>query len=100
MIKEDRALEQPYDHTTKKLVIFGLDDMAEVVKFMFERDSDYQVAAFTVDRAFKTQDRFCGLPVCDFETVEQIYPPEEYEMFLGGKVSRGQEKGVPPGQIY
>ena len=56
-------------NSMKKLIIFGLDDMAEVVKFMFERDSDYQVAAFTVDRAFKTQECFCGLPVCDFETV-------------------------------
>lgn len=66
----------------KKLVIFGMDDMAEIVKFMFENDSDYEVAAFTVDHAYKTQDNFCGLPVCDFENVEMNYPPESYEMFL------------------
>lgn len=66
----------------KDLVIFGLGDIAEVIKFIFETDSDYRVVAFTVDCTYRTQDSFCGLPVCDFESVEKEYPPEQYEMFL------------------
>lgn len=65
-----------------ELVIFGLGDFAEVAKFMFEHDSNYKVAAFAVDRAYKTQNTFCGLPVCDFENIENEYPPEKYAMFI------------------
>ncbi len=66
----------------KELVIMGLDDLAEVAKFFFEHDSDYKVAAFTVDRKYKKTEEFCGLPVYDFEDIEQRFPPEKYEMFI------------------
>lgn len=66
----------------KELVIVGLDDLAEVAKFYFEQDTDYRVAAFAVDHAYRTTDEFCGLPACDFEDIEKHYPPQKYEMFI------------------
>lgn len=66
----------------KKLVIFGLADLAELVNFYFEHDSDYQVTAFTVDHKYKKMDQFCGLPVYDFEEISKQCPPEQYEMFI------------------
>lgn len=66
----------------KKLVIFGIKDTAQLAKFYFELDTDYQVVAFTVDRAFRTTDTFEGLPVVDFESVQEKYSPKEYEMFV------------------
>lgn len=65
-----------------KLVVFGMDDLAQVAKFYFEHDSDYQVAAFAVDKEYRTADEFCGLPVLDFENIEEKFAPEEYEMFI------------------
>ena len=66
----------------KKLVIFGLRDLAQLARFYFEQDKNREVAAFTVDRDFRTADIENGLPVVDFETVEKHYPPENYDMFL------------------
>ena len=66
----------------KNLIIFGTDDMAEVIAYLFEHDSDYRVAAFTVDRAYREGDSLFGRPLCDFETVQEVYPPEQYEMFI------------------
>lgn len=66
----------------KKLVIFGLDDLAEIAKFYFENDSDYEVVAFAVDKAYRDKDTFCGLPTYDFENIEEYFSPKEYEMFI------------------
>lgn len=66
----------------KKLIVFGTGDLGQLAKFYFEHDSEYSVAAFTVDRAYRTEDVFCGLPVYDFEDIETYFPPDEYEMFI------------------
>jgi sugar O-acyltransferase (sialic acid O-acetyltransferase NeuD family) len=66
----------------KKLVIFGTADAAELAHYYFSKDSDLQVVAFTVDAAFCTADKFCGLPVVPFESVTEIYPPETHEFFV------------------
>jgi sugar O-acyltransferase (sialic acid O-acetyltransferase NeuD family) len=65
-----------------KLVIFGLEKMAEMAHFYFTRDSEHEVAAFTVDREYRGQDRLFDLPVVAFEDVHESYPPDEYEMFI------------------
>lgn len=66
----------------KKLIIFGIDDMAEVAKFFFDNDSEYRVEAFTVDREYRKRDTFCELPVYDFEDIERKFSTDEYEMFI------------------
>lgn len=79
----------------KKLLIFGADDFAEVAKYLFDHDSDYQTAAFVADQQYIRSETFNGLPLVGFEQVEQIYPPEEYDMFLAigySKVNLGREK--------
>lgn len=57
--------------------------MAQVARFFFLRDSDYQVIAFTVDKKYNLNPVFCGIEVIDFEDIEKKYSPEEYEMFIG-----------------
>lgn len=64
----------------KKLVIFGLKDYAEIVYEYFTHDSPYEVAAFTVDREYIKEEKFCGLPVVPFEEIERLYPPETHEI--------------------
>ena len=65
-----------------KIVIFGAGKIAEIAHFYFKHDSEYEVAAFCVDREYLNADRFCGLPVAAFEDLEKRYPPAEYQMFI------------------
>jgi len=67
---------------TKPLVIFGCGDIAQLAHFYFCRDSQYQVAAFTVDAAFVTAPAFCGVPVVPFEEVDALYPPDTHDFFV------------------
>src|SRR5262249_26463728 len=50
--------------------------------FYFTHDSEHQVEAFAVDRAFRQADRFEGLPLVDFENVTEQFPPSAYSMFV------------------
>ena len=65
-----------------KLVIFGAGDIARLAHHYFTRDSEHEVAAFTVDREYRRGDAFLGLPLCDFESVHERYPPADYGMFV------------------
>lgn len=66
----------------KKLVIFGAGDIAELAHFYFTNDSEYEVVAFTVDAEHITSAEFCGLPVIDFASVTEQFPPNSHAMFV------------------
>lgn len=66
----------------KPLILFGTAEIAELAKFYFEHDSDYQVAAFTVDDEYVTSDTFQGLPVIPFSELARHYPPDQVEMHV------------------
>jgi sugar O-acyltransferase (sialic acid O-acetyltransferase NeuD family) len=72
----------------KKLVVYGTGETAEIIADYFQRDSPYEVVAFTVDHDFKTADELNGLPVIDFEEVENVYPPGEFEMFVAASFNK------------
>ena len=77
----------------KKLVIFGTGDVARLAHLYFTRDSDYDVVAFTVDRAYRTAETFGGLPLIAFEDVSRECPPSSHDMFVAigyGKMNRGR----------
>jgi len=65
-----------------KLIIFGTGDIAQIAKYYFEIDSEHEVVAFTVDRAFVTNESFEGKPVIAFEDITQLYPIDEFKMFI------------------
>ena len=65
-----------------KLVIFGAGDIARLASAYFQRDSEHEVVAFTVDRGFRREDELLGLPLVDFEEVSRLYPPERFDMFV------------------
>ena len=65
-----------------RLVIFGTGDIARLAHVYFSRDSDHEVAGFTVDRDYRKEDSFQGLPLVDFETVTARFPPDAYQMFV------------------
>lgn len=66
----------------KKVIIFGVSDFASQVSFYLNQDSEYEVVAYTVDAEYNKEKNFLNLPVVDFETVQEIYPPTEYAMFV------------------
>jgi sugar O-acyltransferase (sialic acid O-acetyltransferase NeuD family) len=70
------------------LVIFGAGDIARLAHYYFAHDSEHRVAAFTVDASHRQADRFLDLPLVDFETVTERYPPDRYRMFIAMSYAR------------
>lgn len=66
----------------KPVVIFGDGTFAEMIAYLIMHDAGLSVAAFTVDKAFKSKEVLSGLPVVDFEKIAQDYPPEQYDMLV------------------
>lgn len=66
----------------KKLIIFGLGDMARMAHYYFSESDDYKVSAFTVDRDFIQEGTYLGLPVIAFEEIETSHSPDQYMMYV------------------
>jgi FlaA1/EpsC-like NDP-sugar epimerase len=64
------------------LIIFGAGQIAELAWFYFTHDSAYTPVAFTLDRAFMTDDHFHGLPVIPFDELAQHFRPDQVEVFV------------------
>ncbi|MBK7445726.1 MAG: acetyltransferase [Ignavibacteria bacterium] len=67
---------------TKKLVIAGNTSNARLARYYFDIDSDYEVAAFAVNKEYVKEDSFEGLPLTALEDIEKKYPVSEYELFI------------------
>ena len=65
-----------------KVVIFGIQDNAELAHYYLENDSPHEVVAFCVNREYLPDPAvFRGLPIVAFEDVESSYPPSEFDFF-------------------
>lgn len=65
-----------------KVIIFGIQDYAELAHYYLEHDSDHEVVAFCVNNEYMpAEKRFAGLPVVAFEEVRELYGPGEYAFF-------------------
>jgi len=65
-----------------KLVIYGLGDFAKAMRYYFEKDTVYRVVAYCADSPYINQNEFDGLPVVPFEDVQDIFPNDDYKMFV------------------
>ena len=54
----------------KKLVIFGIGKIAEVVYYYASSECKFEVVAFCADSEFVKIETFNGLPVVSFQNVE------------------------------
>jgi sugar O-acyltransferase (sialic acid O-acetyltransferase NeuD family) len=80
---------------SKRLVIFGDQDFAELAYEYFSFDSPYQVDAFTVDRAYMKTTSLMGLPVVALEELQLQFPPESHEIYVAvvyGRLNRIREE--------
>jgi sugar O-acyltransferase (sialic acid O-acetyltransferase NeuD family) len=66
----------------QQIVIFGTGDVAELADFYFSHDSDYDVAAFSIDEAFIRQNEFRGRQLVAFERVAELFPPAQFGFFV------------------
>lgn len=66
----------------RKLVVVGDAPIAEVAYEYFTHDSDYDVVAFAVERDYLQRDVLFDQPVVPFETVQDLYPPAEHDLFV------------------
>lgn len=73
---------------TKKLVIFGAGEIAQLAHYYFTEDSEYNVVGFTVDQEYKTEDTFCGLPLISFDELHEFFPPSDYVLFVALSYSK------------
>ena len=65
-----------------KVIIFGLQDYAELAHYYLEKDSPHEVAAFCVNKAYIPEGgQFRGLPVLAFEDVDQTHPAQDFCFF-------------------
>ncbi len=66
----------------QKVVIFGTGSFGRLVNFYLDVDSDYEVVAFTVTTDQISGDAFCGKPLVPFESVTELFSPNEHKMFV------------------
>ena len=64
-----------------KVVIFGTELIAELAHYYLTNDSEHDVVAFTVNKAYIKSETFCGLPVVPFEDIETSHPKSDFKMF-------------------
>lgn len=73
---------------TKRLVIVGEGEFGEIAYEYFSHDSVYEVVAFAVEKKYRTKDNLFGLPIMDFEDVDKVYSPQDYEAFVAVTYTR------------
>lgn len=71
-----------------RLVLFGAGDIARLAYYYFSHDSEHEVTAFTVDGEYRQSNAFLGLPLIDFTEVSNLYPPDQFEMFVALSYTR------------
>lgn len=65
-----------------KIIIFGIQDFAELAHYYLENDSEHEVVAFTVNENYLPDNKsFCGLPIIAFENIEKEYPISDFKFF-------------------
>lgn len=81
----------------KQVVVFGAGQVAEVVQYYIDNESERRVAAFTVDGSYLKETTQRGLPVVAFEELLQSFPPDRYDMYVAisfKEVNRARERKV------
>lgn len=67
---------------SRPLVLIGAGEMARIACEYFEHDSDYDVVAFSVERAHLTEPEIEGRPVLPYEELASAYKPADVELFV------------------
>ena len=66
----------------KKLIIVGDTGFAEIAHEYFDVDSNYEVVAFSVERAFLKGETLRGLPIVAFEDLDMHFDPSSHDIYV------------------
>jgi sugar O-acyltransferase (sialic acid O-acetyltransferase NeuD family) len=80
---------------TKKVIIVGIGETGLIAYEYFQFDSCYEVVAFSANEEYITEPIINELPVVPFETLEEKYTLDEYEVYVAissGKLNRNRTK--------
>ncbi len=80
---------------TRKLIIIGSGETGLIAYEYFQYDSEYEVVAFSINEEYIFDDTINNLPLVSFETLEEKYSPNEYEVYVAissGKLNRNRTK--------
>lgn len=67
---------------TKKLVLIGAGELAEIACEYFTYDSEYEVVGFSVEKDYLKKSILHDKPVIAFEKIIEYFPPETHEVFV------------------
>ena len=67
---------------SKKLVIIGAGEFAQIAYEYFTHDSEYEVAGFCVEKEFLTATKLCELPIFPVEEIREKYPVDIFHAFV------------------
>jgi sugar O-acyltransferase (sialic acid O-acetyltransferase NeuD family) len=67
---------------TKKLLIVGLSNNSKIASYYFERDTEFSVIGFCVDKEYMKESTFCNFPIFDLEKINFSHPPEQFQIFV------------------
>jgi sugar O-acyltransferase (sialic acid O-acetyltransferase NeuD family) len=67
---------------SKRLVIVGSGQMAELFCSNFSHSTDYEVAGFAVDAEFIKVGELFGRPLVPFDEIESRFPPQQFHAFV------------------
>lgn len=66
----------------KPLILIGAGEFALIALEYFTHDSEYDVAAFSVEREYLKQAEIEDRPVVPYEEIETHFPPATFEVFV------------------
>lgn len=78
-----------------KVIVFGVEDTAELAHYYLTHDSDYKVIGFTVHEKYLKESTFKGLPVLEFENLKKHYKPGDVKLFapmMATSMNKSREK--------
>jgi sugar O-acyltransferase (sialic acid O-acetyltransferase NeuD family) len=75
------SLRQDQAGGPRKLIVVGDSAFAEIAYEYFTHDSEYEVVAFAVERAFLKRESLFGLPVVALEEVEAAFAPADHSFY-------------------
>jgi len=67
---------------SKKLIIVGDGEFAEIAYEYFSRDSEYEVEAFTIEKEYMEKNYLFNLPIVPFDELEKFYDPQKFYIFI------------------
>lgn len=65
-----------------KIFIYGAGKIAESVSYYFNRDSDFEIAAYVIDDEFYKEDSFLNKPLLKLSDINSKFNPKDYKVFV------------------